>query len=408
MTHTPLVLLAFANEQGRYLPRLSEEMNGIEACLQGIVQQGACEVVGIKDASVKRIFDEVQNYHNRKRLTVFHYGGHADQLTLLLKDEGGDNHAVQPEGLFSFLGRRSSLELVFLNGCFTEKHAQALVREGVPLVIGTTWEIKDDLAANFALRFYGGLANGENAGSAYLDAANFVQTLNPETLNKYRRFQIPSPEKVQGGFPMEIYYRHREALEWRLWKQPELAQEYRRRLKGTLLEVIKADISRLSADAIVDSCDQDISMTGGVGAAIRKVAGEEIMSEIKNHYKIPLAIGEVAITSGGKTMARYIFHACMLNKRLETASQDDLHRAVRSCLLKAEHYKVRHIAFPALGTGVVGIRFRNAANAMLDAIQDHLSNSYTNIEKITIALYEPPGTDQAQDFIQTVKQRLES
>ncbi len=55
------------------------------------------------------------------------------------------------------------------------------------------------------------------------------------------------------------------------------------------------DITRLTADALVSSDDNYLSMGGGVSAALSRVGGEIVSIEARKHT--PLNIGDVAVTS---------------------------------------------------------------------------------------------------------------
>jgi hypothetical protein len=60
----------------------------------------------------------------------------------------------------------SSVRLVVLNACYTPTQADALLAH-VDCVVGTTREIRDASARNFAIGFYGGVAEGEPVAAAF-------------------------------------------------------------------------------------------------------------------------------------------------------------------------------------------------------------------------------------------------
>lgn len=49
--------------------------------------------------------------------------------------------------------------------------------------------------------------------------------------------------------------------------------------------------------------------------------------------------------------------------------------------------KLSHIAFPALGTGVLGYPIDMVANAMFSAVSEYMSGQNTVVQKITFVVY---------------------
>lgn len=177
MKAAPVIFLAFANdrvERSRYLRNLPAELRQIRQALEPAVEAGLCELVTLANATVSEILDVFQKKRYKDRIAVFHYGGHADGYQLLLESETGKHQIAHGKGLVSFLGNQTSLKLVFLNGCSTEQQAEELSDVGVPMVIGTASSIADEIAAQLAIRFYKGLANGAGINRAWKEAKDEI------------------------------------------------------------------------------------------------------------------------------------------------------------------------------------------------------------------------------------------
>ncbi|MCB9296338.1 MAG: macro domain-containing protein [Lewinellaceae bacterium] len=413
METCPAVFIAYANdylERRQYLVGLRKELDGIGKALKPLSSNKLIQLVERRDLTADGLFETFRDFEYKGRIAAFHFCGHADASSLLLQDRETVSHRAPAEGLFSFIGRQSSLHLVFLNGCYTASHARTLVRNRVPVVIGTGDAVDDRVAARFAIQFYDGLAMGETVEEAYLNAVNYIQTSASEDSLQYRKFHFPESAEIQEDFPFKIYYRDQEALRWRLREHPDPVGELRDiRVNGVQLDIVYEDITELPSDAMVNSCNEQMLMRGGVAAAILHKAGEGILAELKANYRAPLKLGEVAVSSGGQSGARYIYHACMVDfhQLIASASREELANAVKACLTYAEQHRVQHIAFPALGTGVARIRFRNAGDTMVEAIQAFLAKP-SDIEKITIALYARSGILQTQleEFLRAARRRL--
>lgn len=164
----PVIFLAFANDTNRFLRNLTKELQDTRDVLDKAEQAGLCTVVEKSNVSITNILDVFQK--NKDRIAIFHYGGHADDYRLLLESAEGGKEAASREGLVSFLSKQTGLKLVFLNGCYTKKHALDLNKVGIPAVIGTSGEIGDENAVGVAVRFYNGIANGFAIKQAWAEA----------------------------------------------------------------------------------------------------------------------------------------------------------------------------------------------------------------------------------------------
>ena len=167
MSSKPVILAAFANDQGRFLESLQQESDAISDALHAKKDGGFIDLEVQQGASIERLFTLIGRYGDD--LAMLHYGGHANGSALDLEASGGGNAQAQGGGLAQLLGSLPSLKLVFLNGCATQGHVEALLASGVPAVIATSAPVEDDIALQFARAFYGALA--DPAASRTLDFA---------------------------------------------------------------------------------------------------------------------------------------------------------------------------------------------------------------------------------------------
>ncbi|MCR4896493.1 MAG: macro domain-containing protein [Lachnospiraceae bacterium] len=138
------------------------------------------------------------------------------------------------------------------------------------------------------------------------------------------------------------------------------------------LQIVRNDITKVKADAIVNSANPDPIFGAGVDGAIYSAAGKaKLMMERK---KIgPIMPGEVAVTPAFDLQAKYILHT------VGPAWHDGNHgeyEILRSCyaksLEKARELKCKSIAFPLIATGVYGFPKDAALEIALSQIQSFL------------------------------------
>ena len=103
MSNKPIILAAFANDQGRFLESLQQESDAISDALHAKKDGGYIDLEMQQGASIERLFTLVGRYGDD--LAMLHYGGHANGSALDLEASGGGNLAAQGGGLAQLLGR---------------------------------------------------------------------------------------------------------------------------------------------------------------------------------------------------------------------------------------------------------------------------------------------------------------
>ncbi len=130
------------------------------------------------------------------------------------------------------------------------------------------------------------------------------------------------------------------------------------------ITVLKGDITREKADAIVNAANPELAGGGGVDGAIHRAAGPALMRECD---KIRAAqggcpTGSAVITPAGDLPCRYVIHAVGPVWRGGGKSEDALlASAYRKSLELAEEKQLRIVAFSNISTGVYGFPKERAA-----------------------------------------------
>jgi len=164
------------------------------------------------------------------------------------------------------------------------------------------------------------------------------------------------------------------------------------------ISLYRGDITALEVDAIVNAANDRLRMGAGVAGAIKRAGGEEIEREAV--AKGPVPVGEAVVTGAGKLKAKYVIHAVVMGRDRRTDAEK-VRAATESSLKRAEELGIKNIAFPALGTGVGGLPYAEAAEVMIEAVREHLAGE-TCLEEVIFALY---GEEAYQAFEQELARR---
>jgi len=138
-----------------------------------------------------------------------------------------------------------------------------------------------------------------------------------------------------------------------------------------VITVIKADITTLRVDAIVNAANEALRGGGGVDGAIHRAAGPELLKELFGYSSC--LTGGAVLTKGYRLPAKYVIHAVGPVWRGGSAGEHELlEQAYESSFaLAKERGDIRTIAFPAISTGVYRFPKALAADIALSVMRRH-------------------------------------
>jgi O-acetyl-ADP-ribose deacetylase (regulator of RNase III) len=141
-----------------------------------------------------------------------------------------------------------------------------------------------------------------------------------------------------------------------------------------LLRAIRADITTLAVDAVVNAANETLLGGGGVDGAIHRAAGPQLLAECRRLGGCPT--GDARITSAYRLPARHVIHAVgpvwRGGDRGEAAL---LESAYRRSLQLAEEAGLSSIAFPSISTGAYGYPVRPAARIAIATAREFVGEA---------------------------------
>lgn len=164
--------------------------------------------------------------------------------------------------------------------------------------------------------------------------------------------------------------------------------------------IIRQDITKIKADAIVNAANTLLQMGGGVCGAIFKAAGVSELQSACNKLA-PIQTGEAVITPGFKLPAKYVIHTA---GPVYSDGQHGEEGLLRSCyinsLKRAVENSCESIAFPLISSGIYGYPKAEALRVATSAIQDFLADH--DIE-VSLVMFDKTAFEVSKKLLGEVK-----
>ena len=168
--------------------------------------------------------------------------------------------------------------------------------------------------------------------------------------------------------------------------------------------IIRNDITKVHADAIVNTANPQPTSGSGTDAAIYHAAGEQRLLAARRGIGA-LVPGQAAVTPAFDLPATYIIHTvgpAWVGGR--NGELDTLRACYRNSLVLADQLGCKSIAFPLISTGAYGFPKSAALEVALSAIRDHLEHS--DLE-VTLVVFGRDSYQLASGLVDQVDQYID-
>ncbi len=158
-----------------------------------------------------------------------------------------------------------------------------------------------------------------------------------------------------------------------------------------ILAIIQGDITRQTADAIVNAANSSLMGGGGVDGAIHRTGGPAILEEcrqiVSRQGRLPT--GKAVITTGGNLKARFVIHTVGPVWHGGNRGEPELlASAYWESLQVAVENNLSSISFPSISTGAYGYPVVEAAKVAVNAVVSFLKENATSIKQATFVLFD--------------------
>ena len=169
-------------------------------------------------------------------------------------------------------------------------------------------------------------------------------------------------------------------------------------------EIIRNDITKVTADAIVNAANTKLQHGGGVCGAIFTAAGAEALQHECDAIG-GCAVGGAVITKGYNLPADFIIHVVGPVWHGGDENEDALLRgAYNNALGLAKEYGLNSIAFPLISAGSFGYPKDLALKAATETIKEFLTE---NDMKVTLVVYDRSAFEISEKLYNAVAKYID-
>ena len=149
------------------------------------------------------------------------------------------------------------------------------------------------------------------------------------------------------------------------------------------LHVVRADITTMRVDAIVNAASSRMRGGGGVDGAIHAAAGPGLLAECIERFPDGLATGDAGWTTGHRLPARWVIHVVGPDRRAGQHDPALLASCYTRALRVADDVGAASVAFPLVSAGIYAWPLDDAADIAVASVRA----ARTQVAEVTFAAF---------------------
>ena len=171
------------------------------------------------------------------------------------------------------------------------------------------------------------------------------------------------------------------------------------------LQIIRNDITKVKADAIVNTANPKPVIGAGTDSAVYAAAGKEKLLAARQLIG-DIAPGTAIETSAYNLDAKFIIHTVCIPWSRGVEALDVLGDCYHNSLVLAGELNCKSVAFPLIGTGAYGIPHDDAIGVARTVIEAFLKEHESKM-KVMLVLFDKESLSAGQSVSRSIKQYID-
>ena len=171
--------------------------------------------------------------------------------------------------------------------------------------------------------------------------------------------------------------------------------------------VQKADITKLSVDAIVNAANSSLLGGAGVDGCIHRAAGPDLFKECKTLGGCET--GQSKITKGYKLPAKHIIHTVGPDCRFieKDVAEELLESCYTTCLELMKEHELKTIALCCISTGIYGYPNDKASKVAFNTVVEWMDNNPGVLDQVIFCIFLPKDLELYTDLMAEYERKFE-